>query len=495
MNKAIIPNDLDLEYSIIASALTDPFDGAIVCNQIPEAVFYNKKARIIRFAIGRVIESGSDSTDLLSIKAAILDQQGSTCDISISDLMEIIEKFPRCVDLQGGIDRTKKLFEARTAQKAAAELQKRIEQDPQNVESHLSSFISSVNTKQGTENTPNNKFSLVPIRDMELRSISWTIKGFLEEDSLNVLFGDPGSFKSFLAVAWLCCVSSGRDFMGRSVRQGIGIMIAGEGQNGLARRFRAAAIRMGVKLEDLPLFISTVPTGLCDEEQAQTVIDAIKDVAEKHGAPVMIVIDTLARNFGPGDENSTHDMTTFIAACDRIRGLYRSTVLLVHHTGHMEKGRARGSMALKGSLDAEYRVDRDDSGIIRLENLKMKDAEKPESMAFRPAIVELGEFNGEVVTSVVLDPTNYEPPAKKGNATRGRNQVTALEVLRDLFKKHEKNLMNGGFNSGSARVSMDDWRDECSKQGIEDRRTFFKVKESLLKQGVISIFHGFVEIQ
>ena len=49
----------------------------------------------------------------------------------------------------------------------------------------------------------------------------------------------------------------------------------------------------------------------------------------------MIVIDTLARNFGAGNENSTEDMNRFVASIDRyLREEFGSAILLVHHTGH-----------------------------------------------------------------------------------------------------------------------------------------------------------------
>jgi len=50
--------------------------------------------------------------------------------------------------------------------------------------------------------------------------------------------------------------------------------------------------------------------------------------------------------------------------------------MLVHHTGHSEKQRARGSIALKGALDTEYRLDKVGDEIT-LTNTKMKDAEPP----------------------------------------------------------------------------------------------------------------------
>lgn len=82
-------------------------------------------------------------------------------------------------------------------------------------------------------------------------------------------------------------------------------------------------------------------------------------LAVECGKPQLIVVDTLARNFGEGDENNTADMNAFVAAMDDLRSRYPgSTVLVVHHTGHAEKGRSRGSMAFKGALMRNIRSPR-----------------------------------------------------------------------------------------------------------------------------------------
>lgn len=339
-------------------------------------------------------------------------------------------------------------------------------------------------------------FKLVRVGDLTIKPVTFLVKGLLEAACLALIFGDPGTFKSFLAIAWACCVATGTAFMGRAVKQGPVIYVAGEGQNGLARRFRAWAIRNQRPLDKAPLFVSLMPAGLCDAEQARFVADAIDEITKEHGAPVLIVIDTLARNFGPGDENSTKDMTGFIASCDLIRTKYQSTVLLVHHSGHSDKSRARGAIALKGALDAEYRTDIDDAGVIRFEATKMKDAEFPEPMAFRAAVVELGQLDedGNPVTSCVLDETAYEPPATSGKAGRGKWQTVAVEVLENLFQSHRQRLLEKDFNPETARVSVEDWRKACVVAGLTSRTTYKRVKETLSDLGTIKIESGFVEL-
>src|SRR6516225_11927406 len=69
--------------------------------------------------------------------------------------------------------------------------------------------------------------------------------------------------------------------------------------------------------------------------------------------PRLLILDTLARCFGAGDENSTGDMGVFIASLDRLRADFpQLTILIVHHSGKDDTKGARGSTALKGAADA-----------------------------------------------------------------------------------------------------------------------------------------------
>lgn len=337
------------------------------------------------------------------------------------------------------------------------------------------------------------RFRLVHAAGMEVRPPQYLIREYLERDALALAFGDPGTAKSFLAVDWALSIASGRDWQGRRVEKCPVIYIAGEGHNGLARRLHAWCIRHGVELEDVPLFVSSTSAALTDPAVLDDVLIAIDVVSKAHGAPGLVVVDTVARNFGAGDENSTQHMGAFIQACDRLRADHVCTVLLVHHTGHGDKSRARGAMALKGALDAEYRLDRDEAGIIRLEATKMKDASHPEPLAFRLRPVELGlvDGDGEPVTSAVLEVTSYEPPPARGKAGRGKWQTLALEVLRELHVIHRANREESGYDPDGARVSLEVWRQACQERGVP-RSKFYAVRDSLEKIGAITVDHGFV---
>ena len=82
----------------------------------------------------------------------------------------------------------------------------------------------------------------------------------------------------------------------------------------------------------------------------------IHSLLGEDGKPALIVLDTIARNFGGNDENSTKDMGASITAVDAINAEFNCATLLVHHTGHADKTTALEAIALKGALDTEYRL-------------------------------------------------------------------------------------------------------------------------------------------
>ena len=308
-----------------------------------------------------------------------------------------------------------------------------------------------------------------------IKPISWLVRDYIEADSLALLFGDPESGKSFVAIDIACSVATGTSWHGHEVTQGAVFYVAGEGMNGLMRRFMAWRIKNGADLVDLHLANHAVP--LCTAKAAAEVANALDAVVDDAGVtPRLVVIDTLARNFG-GDENSTEDMNAFVSNVDAfLRQKYQATVLVVHHTGHADKSRARGAMALKGALDAEYCVSREET-TVRLDPTKMKDASRPEAAAFRMCEVELQTDDpDEPATSIVLQRLNEVPQvARAGKAGRGKNQTKALKCLRELFAEHQSRVVASGRPAEWARVTLDVWREAMKAAGL-DR---YQVRDSI----------------
>jgi AAA domain-containing protein len=136
--------------------------------------------------------------------------------------------------------------------------------------------------------------------------VQWLVERYIEANAMVILFGEPGVGKSFIALDMACCIATGETWQGFPVKQGPVFYIAGEGHAGIGRRLGAWCKYRGVPLGSL--YVSTTAAPLTEWEAVKQVVKGIKAKVEQYGAPALIVIDTLARNFGGLDENSNKDM-------------------------------------------------------------------------------------------------------------------------------------------------------------------------------------------
>ena len=320
------------------------------------------------------------------------------------------------------------------------------------------------------------------IRDV--RPPNYLIDGVIETETMGVVFGDPGSYKTFVTMDMLACVASGRPWHGHAVKQGPVVYIVGEGRQGIARRVLAWGKHNGVDVATLPFFVSSAPAALTDQEAAAEVAATIAEITEKQGAPVAVCIDTLARNFGSGDENSTADMGAFVTNIDQYLG--SSCVrLIVHHSGLNDKTRSRGNSALKGALDFEFRMKKRADGIVEMMNTKMKDApEWTKPMRFRPHTVSIGGDVDNPIESIVLETYNPGPQEAIAGSAKMRE---AVDLLRELCDLQREDLKAGGHDPNGARVTKGEWRDACVERELYKRQSTYDMISAAANRGLIEI--------
>ena len=254
---------------------------------------------------------------------------------------------------------------------------------------------------------------------------SWLVKGYLTTDSLTVLFGDPGCGKSFLAIDIAGHVACGLPWRGCSVKPGKVLYIAGEGKNGLAKRFRAWFKRHGETPRNIQ--ICTTPIALTDPVGIAALVAEIQAMPE---APTLIVIDTVNRNFGPGDENATADMTRAVAGLDAIRNATGAALLGLHHSGHGDKSRGRGSSVLRASVDVEFAVEKFDR-TVQVRCTKAKDFDPPAPLAWTLEKQPLpwADEDGTPMDSAVLEASTLASTRASTNCLLTRPMRVALDAL------------------------------------------------------------------
>jgi putative DNA primase/helicase len=305
-----------------------------------------------------------------------------------------------------------------------------------------------------------------------LKPITWTVAGLVVENSLFYTFGDPGCHKTFVELDRGLSIAAGIPFHGHRTRQGTVFFICGEGQQGIGRRIAAWHIAHKTRAKDVPFFISMTPMQLSDPTNVENVMRAIEAMAKKYGAPGAVIIDTLARNFGNGDENSTKDMSIVIQNLDRYFGNDFCRGLL-HHTGHNNKQRGRGSIVLKGAVDSEFRLSMTGNDQILLECIKQKDAQKADPMLFNHREILL-QIDGQKDSSLVLDLVAEGDAIKDTpEINLSSKMIAALDVLKKM----------GGDVSG---VDYLEWRKRCIEKKTYGRTDVFdNAAKKMRANGVI----------
>ena len=338
------------------------------------------------------------------------------------------------------------------------------------------------------------RFELVPVSDLmqKLMPREDLIDGWLPRSCFGQLFNASSVGKTFCATDMGCSIAAGIDWHGIPTRAGMVIYILGEGQHGFPKRIRAWCDHHGIDPAELQLYVSRHGAQFCNPDSACDVAFAVERICDRHVKdPALVVVDTLARNFG-GNENSTEDMTAFVSNIDTfLRKQFNTATLTLHHPGHGDKERARGSYALQGALDAEYRLECDPgTELLRLSCTKMKDGPMPEPLAFSKRVQQLEwiDSNGNPETSLVLVPADCTQPAACTGL--GKRQRQALDILQCMLDEKRANLEACGHNPEQARVELTELKDALDRAGIlgkNVKQAWYRLRSDLLARGEILI--------
>jgi hypothetical protein len=229
-----------------------------------------------------------------------------------------------------------------------------------------------------------------------LKSLSppaWRIDGVLPTEGLAVLYGHPGTFKSFVALDWAQCVATGCPWKGCAVVDGFVLYIIAESPAGMS--LRAEAWEQANRVTPVNIRFLPVAVNLLDKEWAQ----ALAVLADELGADLSIV-DTLSRTMVGANENSPESMTLAVDNADKLRRRHGATVL-VHHKPR-EGVNPRGHTALEGAVDTMVEVTTSEAGVT-LHSRKAKNAEPFADILLTPTPVQLGEMSDSLSNSLVLD--------------------------------------------------------------------------------------------
>jgi hypothetical protein len=491
MKKNSIPNqppaEPDIEKSIIVSCL---FDNEL-CRQAVESLdpdhFYFSANKII-FEKIKELKSNGHLVGIAEVWSA-LDEKHQQIVGSASKLSALIDTHPVSVDLKFHISKLKEAAARRRILELVNSIQKKCYRKGSDLKKIdidarlIDEAIQGSKTDRSLFQFVHNAWILE-----NLKPVEWRIHSIMENNSFYYDFGEPGGYKTFVEIDRLLHIASGKDYHGHSVKQGTVFYIAGEGQQGIGRRIAAWHIHHGTKAKDVPLFVAKTPTRLMDLDAVDKVKRAVDAMVTEYGPPAIIHIDTLARNFGDGDENATQDMNRVISNLDEAFGTYVGRGL-THHTGHANKERARGSIALHGAADSAFRIRYMQDGTVLVECKKMKDAPPAPPMLFRRKEIKLLigdqhdssfilELESEGQDVCILPETNR----KKASG----NMQGAIDLLNQMYALCEKNLAADGRTGQMPHISKKDWSQACIQSEIYKRAdNFERAIKSMFNRGFL----------
>lgn len=334
------------------------------------------------------------------------------------------------------------------------------------------------------------KFEFINFKDVinNLKPTEWLIQDILVDKTSYLDFGDYAHFKSFVALDRLLCIATGIDYHGHKVKQGPVFYIAGEGQQGLGRRMAVWRIHNKIDSLEIPFFLSKTPASLSDPKSTEQIRYTVDSMIKEYGYPLIIHFDTLARNFGDGDENSTKDMNKVIKNLD---DAFRNDFGwgITQHTGHGDKSRARGSIVLPAAVDSGYRVS-DESGQVLVECKKMKDNRKALPMLFNVNVVPLlinGQEDSSLALSLAAEGDDIKISKEKPNTDKlSLQQKRALNILNLMYSRYEKRTKKDGEKSRTPRVEITDFQDECiTTECYKMKHHFRRAVEKLVERDLV----------
>ena len=289
----------------------------------------------------------------------------------------------------------------------------------------------------------------------------WIVKDIIGAGEFSLWVAKPGTAKSVLLCDIGCHIAAGRDWHGRKVNAGLVVFFAAERKSLTERRI--AAWRKVHDVTGIPFAVAGGKLDLTGGPiDAKSLAFTIKALEEKCGLPCrLVILDTVTRTFGAGDQNSSKDMQRFIQSADELTRATGAHVAAIHHSGWVGD-RGKGAVDLDGAVDVSYGISVIGKGltkVFKLECTGANDGDEGDITSFRLEGVELGtDADGNVTLAPVV--VQVDGAKHDGSKLTG-STAKALEALKAAIDLYGVTPPDGspGFPDGVVTVTREQWRD------------------------------------
>jgi hypothetical protein len=276
------------------------------------------------------------------------------------------------------------------------------------------------------------RFKFIPFWELRpgATEMPYLIDELIPAKGIVLFWGPPKCLKSFFMLDAMFHVARGWEYRDRHVQQGTVVYCAFEGSHGYEKR--GEALRRHYELEDserTPLVAMAGNADLIKEHKV--LVEEIREEVERYvpgTVPAAVVLDTLNKSLH-GSESKDIDMASYIRAAEAVRDAFGCVVIIVHHCG-WDESRMRGHSSLRGAVDAELSVTREDD-VVTVTVEEMRDGPEGVQIISKSRIVEVGEdAGGRTLTSLVLVPHD---PAPGSGPTKTAKWPASLKTFQDAL--------------------------------------------------------------
>lgn len=212
----------------------------------------------------------------------------------------------------------------------------------------------------------------------------------IEESSFYILCATSGSGKTMFLQYLVCCLASGQPLFGEfPVTKGSVIHLDQEQSfNQTMRRYIRICDKLNIKYKNLDIDRVNITRNLDSCEEIRTVE---AELMKQFNGKTLAIIDSL-NAVSEADEN-TDKISDILKIFKRISEKTKCAIILIHHTGHGDKGRPRGHSSIIGVPDGILMLDKDqDSKASEISFYKTRDGDH-DLFGLRYQLKDEGNYN------------------------------------------------------------------------------------------------------
>ncbi|MEA3061218.1 MAG: hypothetical protein QOJ94_999 [Sphingomonadales bacterium] len=250
-----------------------------------------------------------------------------------------------------------------------------------------------------------------------LPPLRWLVKSIIPDAGIGAIYGDSGTFKSFLTLDLLAHISNGREWFGQRVKAAPAVYVPFEGQGGIPNRVRAWRLAQTIQRNpDLLMVLepdSDVRSNIAVVMDPLNLRDAgdrdalVATLIEQGWAGGVLCVDTLAHASNGIEENSSA-MGEMIGIFRDLQQRLGGVILLVHHSGKDQTRGMRGWSGLHAAMDFVVECQKEgegDASEAQFRLSKVKDGTTGTVFRFQMQMIPLGcDEDGDPITSLVVCP-------------------------------------------------------------------------------------------